>query len=74
MRLRANEDRGQMRVMRTVRRIATSLCASWAIAATAEPSFVPVYADNFPDPFIVQHQGEFIAYSTNYGLNLPMLT
>jgi beta-xylosidase len=63
-----------MRVMRIFRRLFALLLASWAVGAAAEPSFVPVYTDNFPDPFIVQHQGEFIAYSTNYGLNLPMLT
>lgn len=41
--------------------------------AAAEPSFVPVYRDNFPDAFIVRHDGEFIAYATNDGINLPML-
>lgn len=45
-----------------------------AAPAAAEPSFVPVFNDNFPDPYIVEHQGEFIAYSTNAGINLPMLT
>ena len=43
-------------------------------AQSAEPSFVPVHRDNFPDPFVVQHNGEFIAYATNAGVNLPMLT
>jgi beta-xylosidase len=42
--------------------------------AAAEPSFVPVFRDNFPDPHIVLHQGEFIAYATNAGINLPMLS
>jgi beta-xylosidase len=63
-----------MRVLRNLRRLTALGLASWGAAAAAEPSFVPVYQDNFPDPFVVQHQGEFIAYSTNYGLNLPMLT
>jgi beta-xylosidase len=45
-----------------------------AAAATAEPSFVPVFETNFPDPHIVQHGGEFIAYATNAGINLPMAT
>ncbi|HEU0134751.1 MAG TPA: glycoside hydrolase family 43 protein [Allosphingosinicella sp.] len=45
-----------------------------AQAPAAEPSFVPVFRDNFPDPHIVEHQGEFIAYATNAGINLPMLT
>jgi beta-xylosidase len=43
-------------------------------AQPVEPSFVPVHRDNFPDPFVVQHNGEFIAYATNAGVNLPMLT
>jgi beta-xylosidase len=50
------------------------LLAGIAAAAAAEPSFVPVFRDNFPDPQIVEQQGEFIAYSTNAGINLPMLT
>lgn len=45
-----------------------------AAPALAEPAFVPVFETNFPDPFIVQHGGEFIAYSTNDGPNLPMAT
>jgi len=63
-----------MRVLRNVRLLAALLLTSWAVGASAEPSFVPVYRDNFADPHIVPHGGEFIAYSTNYGLNLPMLT
>jgi len=27
--------------------------------------FVPVFSTNFPDPFILPHQGEFLAYATN---------
>ena len=50
-------------------------CATAAASvAAAEPSFVPVFRDNFPDPHIVEHEGEFIAYATNAGINLPMLT
>src|SRR5687768_17413982 len=45
-----------------------------ASAVAAEPSFVPVFRDNFPDPHIVEHQGEFVAYATNAGINLPILT
>ena len=41
-------------------------------AAAAEPSFVPVFEENFPDPHVVLHDGRFIAYSTNDGVNLPM--
>lgn len=51
-----------------------SLAAILTASAHAEPSFVPVYPDNFPDPFIAYDGGEFIAYSTNDGPNLPMLT
>ncbi|MBB6227778.1 glycoside hydrolase family 43 protein [Polymorphobacter multimanifer] len=29
------------------------------------PAFVPVYAANFPDPFILPHNGRFLAYATN---------
>jgi beta-xylosidase len=43
-------------------------------AAAAEPRFVPVHRDNFPDPHVVEHRGEYIAYATNAGINLPMLT
>ena len=63
-----------MNVFRAFGRYAAILAAAWSFAASAEPSFVPVYRDNFPDPFIVLHNGEFIAYSTNDGPNLPMLT
>jgi beta-xylosidase len=45
-----------------------------AASVAAEPSFVPVFKDNFPDPFIAADQGELIAYSTNAGINLPMLS
>lgn len=63
-----------MPVLRTFTRAVALLAATWSFAAVAEPSFVPVYRDNFPDPHIVLHQGQFIAYSTNDGPNLPMLT
>jgi beta-xylosidase len=51
-----------------------ALALPFALSAAAEPSFVPVFRDNFPDPQIVVHQGEFIAYATNAGINLPMLS
>lgn len=42
-------------------------------AAAAEPVFVPVYEVDFPDPFVIQHGGEFLAFSTNSrGLNVPV--
>jgi beta-xylosidase len=43
-------------------------------AAAAEPSFLPVYPTNFPDAFVLPANGEFIAYATNDGVNLPMAT
>lgn len=33
-----------------------------------------MFEENFPDPFVIEHGGEFIAYSTNDGPNLPMAT
>ncbi len=36
-----------------------------AFAAAAEPVFVPVFRQNFPDPFLIEHQGEYLAYATN---------
>ena len=48
--------------------------ASLAVSAAAEPSFVPVLRDNFPDPFVLLHNGRFIAYSTNDGPNVPIAT
>ena len=48
--------------------------ASLAVSAAAEPPFVPVLKDNFPDPFVLLHEGRFIAYSTNDGPNVPMAT
>lgn len=41
-------------------------------AAAAEPSFVPVLKTNFPDAFVLRHGGEFLAYSTNDGANVPV--
>ena len=62
-----------MPVMLGIRRLAAIVLAGFSAAALAEPSFVPVYKDNFPDPFVVANGGEFIAYATNDGINLPML-
>jgi beta-xylosidase len=57
-------------------RLAAALLALLAplAASAAEPSFVPVFRDNFPDPHIVVNQSEFLAYGTNAGINLPMLS
>jgi beta-xylosidase len=62
-----------MPVLHKTRRFACILFAGLSAAALAEPSFVPVYRDNFPDPHVVLNGGEFIAYATNDGINLPML-
>ena len=55
-------------------RITAAALVGLAGAGLAEPSFVPVYQNNFPDPFVMMADGGFIAYSTNDGLNLPMAT
>jgi beta-xylosidase len=58
--------------MRTLR--FSIFCAAIAVAASAmaEPSFVPALKANFPDPFVLPHGAEFIAYSTNDGANVPV--
>jgi beta-xylosidase len=43
-------------------------------AAVAEPSFVPVLKQDFADAFVLLHGGEFIAYATNNGANVPIAT
>jgi beta-xylosidase len=45
-----------------------------AAAAIAEPSFVPVFKQDFPDAFVLPHGSEFIAYATNNGANVPVAT
>ena len=55
-------------------RIAAVFSLAMPVAVAAEPSFVPVYEANFPDPFVLLAKGEFIAYATNDGINLPMAT
>jgi beta-xylosidase len=58
-------------------RWAVALALVWTASAPAEaqpagPSFVPVFSGNFPDPFVLPHGAEFIAYSTNDGVNVPV--
>lgn len=60
-------------MLHKLRRAAALFLATLSTAAVGQPSFVPVYKDNFPDPFVVADGGEFIAYATNDGINLPML-
>lgn len=64
-----------MPVPRKFYRLAAVAAAALAAIAAAptEPSFVPVYTNNFPDPFVLRNGSEFIAYATNDGINLPML-
>ena len=46
--------------------IAAAALASFAAPlAAAEPPFVPVFKQDFPDPHVVEHDGGFIAYATN---------
>jgi beta-xylosidase len=52
--------------------IAAAVLGGAAPASPAEPSFVPVFRENFPDAFVLRHGSEFIAYSTNDGPNVPM--
>ncbi len=63
-----------MRIKRlTLGLFAAALPLAMAVAAAAaEPSFVPVIKDNFPDAAIIQHDGQFYAYATNDGANLPV--
>lgn len=49
-----------------------ALAAPGLGAAAEEPLFVPVFQDDFADPFVIAHEGEYLAYSTNRGVNLPM--
>jgi beta-xylosidase len=57
------------------RRFALGCAAAMlAAAAIAEPSFVPVFKQDFPDAFVLPHGSEFIAYATNNGANVPVAT
>ena len=40
------------------------LCVS-APAAAEDPPFVPVFEEDFPDPFVLEHEGRYFAYATN---------
>ncbi len=43
--------------------LSTPSCSYRSVAT--EPRFAPVYETNFPDPFILPHDGRFLAYATN---------
>ena len=57
-----------------LRGAAAALLLTTAAAPSAQgPLFVPVFAENFPDPFVLPlANGEFLAYSTNDVQNVPM--
>jgi len=52
-----------------VRKLFLTLAAAIGFAGPSFPAeappFVPVFARNFPDPFILPHNGGFLAYATN---------
>ncbi|WP_114951237.1 glycoside hydrolase family 43 protein [Sphingosinicella terrae] len=50
--------------MRKLLLLALALLAG-ANSAQAEPPFVPVFSTDFPDPFVLPHDGAFLAYATN---------
>ena len=58
--------------MRNIRLSIFGAALALSAAAAAEPSFVPVLKTNFPDAFVLPHGGEFLAYSTNDGANVPV--
>ena len=61
--------------MRMRTRLLGAVAALLGCAAFAPPAFVPVLPQNFPDPYVVEDAGRFIAYSTNSaGINLPIAT
>jgi beta-xylosidase len=67
-----------MTVSSTLRRLTLgalgALAAAFTPASAADPLFVPVFQEDFADPFVLPTPSGFIAYSTNRGLNLPMAT
>lgn len=63
-----------MAVRATLQRLFLAAAAVLCTAAAREPSFVPVFTENFPDAFVLPHGAEFIAYSTNDGPNVPVAT
>jgi beta-xylosidase len=53
-------------------RVSSAAAAMLCVASATQPSFVPVFEQNFPDAFILPNGSEFIAYSTNDGPNVPV--
>lgn len=58
----------------TFQRLAVCAAGLLCTAAAPDSSFVPVFTENFPDPFVILHGSEFVAYSTNDGPNVPVAT
>jgi beta-xylosidase len=62
------------RLLAFVRIAVAAFGLATASVAAAAPTHVPVYRSDFADPFVLEHRGEYLAYSTNTGgINLPML-
>lgn len=56
-------------------RVLFALCsAACASPAMAAPLHAPTFRENFPDPHVIAHSGEYIGYATNRGVNLPIAT
>jgi len=60
-----------MRLLRSIL-LAVAAILLPTVSVAADPSFVPVFRENFPDPFVLLNGGRFIAYATNNGPNVPM--
>jgi beta-xylosidase len=54
------------------RLLAAALLIGCGATASAGSLHAPVLKQDFADPFVLEHEGEYIAYATNRGLNLPM--
>jgi beta-xylosidase len=61
-----------MKLLREVLLALAAACLGSPSAAASDPSFVPVFRENFPDAFVLLHGSQFIAYATNNGPNVPM--
>ena len=58
--------------MRRFRSLVAAILGLAAPAIAAEPRFVPVFNEDFPDAFVMPIGREYLAYATNAGGNLPM--
>ena len=59
-------------VRQLLARLIVAGAAALCVAAAPEPSFVPVFKQNFPDAFVLPQGSQFVAYSTNDGPNVPV--